>query len=204
MKALQSPLDALVFDVTGFGILTVVSSLWTWLALITAAVSFWRIRSAGAGGAAARLLKSEQPTPYSVDVDGNRPQSVSETSLPELATEPCNSLAPASSPFPFPTPSVFEDNRATKGKFLAYYGDVRGSDGKGDDDGELTEVVQWGYAGSGICGGEWGESWERVLRIRMGKIGWYRNQDLAAINGNVVRLWDGATREKHGSSCLVW
>ncbi|KAL2338814.1 hypothetical protein Fmac_013260 [Flemingia macrophylla] len=41
---------------------------------------------------------------------------------------------------------------------------------------------------------EWWESWERFLRIRRGQNpkGCYTFQDLTALNGSVVRLWDDA------------
>ncbi|CAJ1940561.1 unnamed protein product [Sphenostylis stenocarpa] len=44
--------------------------------------------------------------------------------------------------------------------------------------------------------GEWWERWERLLRMRVGESekGWYTSQDLAALNGSVVRLWDGGFR----------
>ncbi|KAE8724471.1 hypothetical protein F3Y22_tig00010526pilonHSYRG00014 [Hibiscus syriacus] len=66
-----------------------------------------------------------------------------------------------------------------------------------DIDGETTDT-EWsegdGNCTEGSCGGDRWESWERVLRLRKGETGWYRYQDLTAINGNVVRLWDGSCR----------
>ncbi|KAI6679783.1 hypothetical protein NL676_033664 [Syzygium grande] len=36
----------------------------------------------------------------------------------------------------------------------------------------------------------WWWSWEGVVRLRNGEREWYKFQDMRAINGNVVRLWD--------------
>ncbi|GFY98555.1 hypothetical protein Acr_12g0010960 [Actinidia rufa] len=45
VNSLESPLEALAFNDLSFGFLTGINNLWTWVAVITAAVSFWRIRA---------------------------------------------------------------------------------------------------------------------------------------------------------------
>lgn len=48
MSALGTPLDALALDFLSFGFFPVViNNIWAWVAVITAAVSFWRIRAVG-------------------------------------------------------------------------------------------------------------------------------------------------------------
>ncbi|KAJ6913832.1 hypothetical protein NC651_016165 [Populus alba x Populus x berolinensis] len=167
MDVLDSPIDALVFDYVNLGILTIINNLWTWVAVITAAVSFWRIRAAGA------VKTLAEPSPSADYIERQ-----------------------------ITDPSVFEDNRAKKGKFVVYYyqDDDRQNDGNIDDDGEeeLTVFGEWGR-----CGGEI-KLWERMLRVRMGECGWYRCQDLTVINGNIVRLWDGVRREKNSSGSVAW
>ena len=61
MNALDSPLEALALDYINVGFLTIVNNLWTWVAVITAAVSFWRIRVA-TGGAVAATSSDECPS----------------------------------------------------------------------------------------------------------------------------------------------
>ncbi|KAL9399225.1 hypothetical protein Peur_008186 [Populus x canadensis] len=198
MDVLDSPIDALVFDYVNLGILTIINNLWTWLAVITAAVSFWRIRAAGA----VKTLAEPSPSPDYIE------RKITESSHPETrtTTTPKSVTEPAAPGSVSSSPSVFEDNGAKKGKFVVYYyqDDDRQNEGNidnGDDDGEeeLTVLGEWGR-----CGGEI-TLWERMLRVRMGEYGWYRCQDLTVINGNVVRLWDGVRREKNSSgSSVAW
>ncbi|KAJ9183708.1 hypothetical protein P3X46_007523 [Hevea brasiliensis] len=203
MNVLDSPIEALAFDYVSFGIFAVVNNLWTWVALVMAAVSFWRIRNAGA----VALSGKSETLSSATCIDGlrnvNDSKQVLETSVPEPATQALPPQTPSSSG-PAPTASVFEDDGVTRGtKFVMYYENERESDGNEDD--ELTVVGdQWGYgSGSDDCyGGGLGEWWERVIRMRKGDMGWYMYQDLTAINGNVVRLWDG--KKKQSSSCGVW
>lgn len=59
----------------------------------------------------------------------------------------------------------------------------------GNGDGVETEVDgnngTLGYSDSGF-------GWEEFMPVkRITDLGWYRYQDIAALNGSVVRLWDG-------------
>jgi len=90
-----------------------------------------------------------------------------------------------------------------KGKFSLYY--------EGESECESEETVTVTEEWEEVDGeGEWWESWERLLRMRMGKNekGWYTCQDLAALNGGVVRLWDGGFRfgsRRDNTDCvLLW
>ncbi|KAJ4827705.1 hypothetical protein Tsubulata_029795 [Turnera subulata] len=190
--------DALVFDYVTFGIFTIVNNLWTWVAVITAAVSFWRIRAV----AVAFSVKSKPITPPQACIDSSLQSfdTVPSTSAPSSRTAAVTATTTAL--------SGFEEKGMTKGKFVVYYREEeeeeeRENDGNGDDEecygnGDDNRVQLLG------CG-EWWESWERVLTTRMGNAGWYSYQDLTVINGNVVRLWDGVRREKYSSSgCVMW
>ncbi|CAN0913878.1 hypothetical protein LINGRAHAP2_LOCUS28196 [Linum grandiflorum] len=72
----------------------------------------------------------------------------------------------------------------TKGKFVTYYRET-------EEEEEVEEMSGDGEEDGGGGGG--GEGlWEAEVRLKMREgMGWYRYQDLTAINGNVVRLWDG-------------
>ncbi|KAL4333488.1 hypothetical protein GQ457_07G039500 [Hibiscus cannabinus] len=185
-QLLDSRVEALAFNYVSFGIFTIVNNLWTWVALITAAVSFWRIRAAGAA--------TSSCSPSSSVID--RP-------IPEVEEKPTASpVVPVSTPASVTETIVSQldcNDGVTKGgmpKLTVYYENAFG--GESDIDGDTAET-EWcngdGYCKEGSCGGgEWWESWERVLRLRKGETGWYRYQDLTAINGNVVRLWDDSCR----------
>ncbi|CAH8362409.1 unnamed protein product [Eruca vesicaria subsp. sativa] len=175
MATLDSPLEALALEYASFGCLAVVNNVWTWIAVVTAAVSFWRIRVIttikveevhGCG-----LLEGLTPSKPEQESSHHEPQEmagpVEETVVKTEVWEP-----------------LMCDQGVTKGKLTMYYEvDVVGETCV-DGDGELTDVSYGG--GLGHCG-EW---WERVLKMRTGDDDWYRYVDLTVINGSVVRLWD--------------
>ncbi|KAB5552471.1 hypothetical protein DKX38_009782 [Salix brachista] len=197
MDVLDSPIDALFFDYLNLGISSIINSLWTWVAVITAAVSFWRIRAAGAGHEAVKTLEEPSPSSAYIERKNNEPsQPETATSSTTTAATPKSVTEPAAPGSVSPSPSIFEENGVKKGKLVVYFyqEDDRQNDGNIDDGGEEELTV------FGDCGGEL-TLWERMLRVRMGDYGWYRCQDLTVINGNVVRLWDG---EKNSSGCVAW
>lgn len=172
-----SPLEAQAFNYLSFGVITFLNNFWTWLAL-----TFWR-----------------NPTPK-----------------PELLPPPDDPLReklesdPVGVTGPVPDPTVVSNgpNGAVdvygvrKGKFTFYY-----EDDETDRECESEEMVTEDERDGGRQ--EWWESWERLLRIRRGENekGWYTCQDLTALNGTVVRLWDHAatTESRNSTSCvLVW
>ncbi|KAH7574520.1 hypothetical protein JRO89_XS03G0306500 [Xanthoceras sorbifolium] len=182
MNALESPLEALAFNYLSFGILTVVNNLWTWVAVITAAVSFWRIKTAGA--------TSYSPKP---EVQPrNDPSATGSRPVPEI-------ISSADSVFELPAPAAasdtvrssssavlrdVKDGGETKGKFTLYYHEKE-EESRESEDGELTVVKEWGEECRDGCE-EW---WERVMRVRVVDMGWHRYQDLTVIDGNIVRFW---------------
>ncbi|KAJ1418783.1 hypothetical protein SESBI_15721 [Sesbania bispinosa] len=77
-------------------------------------------------------------------------------------------------------------NGVTKGKFTLYYeNDINRWECESEE--ALTEEWELGRW-------EWWDSWERLLKLRIGENenGWYTCQDLTALNGDVVKFWDGA------------
>lgn len=212
MNALDSPLEALALDYINVGFLTIVNNLWTWVAVITAAVSFWRIRVA-TGGAVAATSSDESSSPpprYDQSSIGSKP--VSEIKVPDVLPprddEPVSiSGSGLDSDSGIMEVEDFKADGVTKGvKFFAVYYEENDC---GEDDGELT-AEESGVDGA-VKVGEWWDSWERVLRMKMGEMGWYKYQDLTELNGNVVRLWDSScasTKELEYSSkmisCGVW
>ncbi|CAA7041752.1 unnamed protein product [Microthlaspi erraticum] len=183
MATLDSPLEVFAFDYVSF----VLNNLWTWIAVVTAAVSFWRIRATTSGSE--NIVRLVEESPREQTKQQARAPLVVET-VPRVTVTDTEAWSPL----------VCNDG-VTKGKITVYY-EEETDGGKDNDDGEVTDVSY----GGGECG-EWWEEWERVVRMRNGGDGWYRYVDLTVINGNVVRLWDangvrnGGWVSVHGKEC---
>ncbi|KAL1531308.1 hypothetical protein AAHA92_33999 [Salvia divinorum] len=112
--ALDSPLEALAFNYLTYGFLTAVNNIWAWIAVVTAAVSFWRIRGLS--------------SPSSSTTDPS-------TSCHDAAVESEPPVVPARAPC-----VVLERQGSRKMKFSLYYKeeveDLRGND---EDGGEIEE-----------------------------------------------------------------
>ncbi|KAL2481935.1 Uncharacterized protein Adt_34901 [Abeliophyllum distichum] len=125
--ALDSPLEALAFTYVGYGFLTAVHNIWTWIALVTAAFSFWKIRALSDSEPISRARHGPSPS-----LGSNVAEWVE---------------APAAKPVELPAISIPEETKfnecGTKGKFTLYYndeGDCRegGEDGESEDNGGGT------------------------------------------------------------------
>ena len=184
MNVLDSSLEAFVFSYASFGFFTFVNNLWTWIAVITAAVSFWKIRATTTASAV------DEGGAYSV----NSPPPCNDWSSDKPSTAPKSAEPPSLSV----SASVLvsdrvEDDGLTKGgKFTLYY----------EDNGELTEELEEidGDETMVFDGDLWESYYERMLKNRLGVTSWYRYQDLTELNGNVVRLWDGYCKSNSSSS----
>lgn len=179
MNALDSPLEALAFNYLNYGLLTVVNNIWTWVAVLTAAVSFWRIRASSEhprgklldGSSQTLLLPSPLVEKVAVDEHVDEVQEPEQMSWSSKTTPFCG----------------LENEGVTKGKFtLYYYCNEEESEKCG------TSTMDNGGNGEREEDGEgWWSKWEMVMKMRRGDDEWYRYQDMSLINGNVVRLWDG-------------
>nr|GMD30273.1 uncharacterized protein LOC109183384 [Ipomoea batatas] len=210
MNTLGSPLEALAFNYLSYGFLTAVNNVWTWVAVLTAAVSFWRIKTLSLS------VHSTPPRAKFPNGPSNLPaQPARAIILPpsapaqRLPAEPPSTPAKAAAATSF---SAWERESLTKGKFTAYFdggdesdGNVGrieniynreggGNDDKSNGDGD-GDVLALGY--------EWYERWERVMQTKTGDAGWYGCQDLTAINGNVVRLWSGGCRRRSATALVA-
>lgn len=195
MSALGSPLEALAFDHLSFGLFTVVNNVWTWVAVITAAVSVWRFKASSLPGA-----KFPHEATRQVERLAAEPALATAAVAPSIVetAKPSTAVAPSS-----PSPCLFNAEGRTSGKFTFYYDrreeeEDRGDDVNGEADGEegcIGGEKQWVGVGEG-----W---WEVTMRMRMGDhMGFYSYQDLTVLDGSVVRLWDGCRRRRsEGSSC---
>ncbi|KAL6656066.1 hypothetical protein ACP70R_006892 [Stipagrostis hirtigluma subsp. patula] len=171
------------------------ASLYAWLvAALAAAVGLWRLRTAGASkpdsgvrSGGSLLVDDEHaqaPLPSPATIGEPRPAARAERVEPASPSEPS-------------TPS--------KVRFTAYYGGSGDDDGvvdgvkkcadaADDDDGEVQTVLRRtasaGRRSTAAAAAPWEEEREMAVR-RRGDLGWYRHLDMAALDGSVVRLWDG-------------
>ncbi|KAG2311256.1 hypothetical protein Bca4012_025704 [Brassica carinata] len=182
MATLDSPLEALALEYASFGCLAVVNNVWTWIAVVTAAVGFWRIR-------VVTTIKVEEGHGFGL-LEGSKASKAQQESghhVPLAMAGPVEKTATAPAKETVVCEPLVCGDGVTKGKLTLYYEvDVDGERCL-DGDEELTAVSYGGCLGS--CG-EWWERWERVLKMRTGDDDWYRYVDVTVLNGSVVRLWD--------------
>ncbi|OWM84064.1 uncharacterized protein LOC116189550 [Punica granatum] len=198
MNALDSPLEALAINYVRFGLLAVVNNLWTWVAVVTAAVSFWRIRATATSvRAAAAVGCSSMPEPQSPHEDAcsssNECRSVLQGKpRPSRQADDVSSRGIAALAHPLVAVSSKYD--VTKGRFTVYYEDDRDVNHNQNEEAEATATVGAEKCDGGIYGSrlEWSGRRDMVFRVRNGDSGWYRYQDLKVFDGSVVRLWDDA------------
>lgn len=199
---LDSNVEALAFNYLNFGLITILNNLWTWLA-ITAALSFWKIRSSG-------CPKSLDP----VSVKPDRGVSVSASTSPPVEIKPDQNVLVSTVTVENVTPetethrktssNIFDDvEGARKGKFTLYYEqDMQcGFEKSSNCYGQLPVAEEW----EPEVEGEWWKCWEKVLRLRNGvnENGWYTCQDLTELNGNVVKIWDGGLTFVGSCTCIT-
>lgn len=184
-------------------------SLCAWLvaALAAAAVGLWRIRANSASNSKPRAAGVRSASAL-VDDDNQEPQARLPPSRRAAITDDPRravALAPAE-----PSSSVSEPGTPSKVRFTAYYGGSSGDDDDGvvdgvrkcadaddNDDGEVEVVLRRTVsepagrrrATTLAATAPWEE---RELAVRRrSDLGWYRHIDMAALDGSVVRLWDG-------------
>ncbi|XP_010917423.1 uncharacterized protein [Elaeis guineensis] len=190
MDLLEMPLEAIVLRFHSLPAAVAAGSLWACLAVLAAALGIWRIRAVGS--------RSD---------DVSLPHSPI-TSKSEPGQAPSPSPAPAPSTVPkSPKPTVraphchVEDAGTPKARFTAYYGSCDWFDV--EDDGDEQVEVDNGRKDDGarvvrarLTAPLEGFGWEGLMVGRRGDLGWYRYQDLTALNGSVVRLWETATSRR--------
>ncbi|KAK6147570.1 hypothetical protein DH2020_018482 [Rehmannia glutinosa] len=195
MNALDSPLEALALNYLTYGVQTAVNSIWAWVAVITAAVSFWSLRALSSPPPELRSRSqvaestSSQPPKAAERAAAENPATVSTPGETQVLSAPIKTSC-----------LMLEGEIGTKTKFSLYYKeeddfreDVDG--GESDDDGDAAAMRSEKL-------GRWCDDWERMMVVRMGDMGWYRWQDTTSLDGNVVRLWDGC-RQRHAAALVV-
>ncbi|XP_042480344.1 uncharacterized protein LOC122061198 [Macadamia integrifolia] len=205
MEVFQSPVEALAFNYVSFGFLATVQSFLTCIAIVTAAISFWRIRAVGSnsfhGTKSPSSGDSNSPPSFdgrcrsTVNLSSPPMQVVSTWSAPESEKEKkekpfhqekiCSSFGGVGA-------IKYDDDkegnghcRVIKDKFTLYY------------QGEEDTIPIAGVGVDVVCSYREeiyysDERWScDVIRMRRrSDLGWYHSQDLTVFNGSVVRLWD--------------
>ncbi|KAL8137215.1 hypothetical protein V2J09_003216 [Rumex salicifolius] len=167
---------------TGLNLGLLLNSIWTWVAVMTAALGFWRIRS---------LKPDLIPDPDPAEKVCQQPN------LPVQA----NPVRPIQDPTAIEmdrtaSTSRLPDERVTttmtKGnKFKAYYYCMHEEAvvGERENGGDTVAVVE-----------EWRSESAAAAALVAGRreeMGWYRYQDRRVLDGSVVRLWDCSTNIKY-------
>ncbi|KAH6818391.1 hypothetical protein C2S51_001994, partial [Perilla frutescens var. frutescens] len=167
--ALDSPLEALAINYLAYGFLTAVNNIWAWIAVITAAVSFWRIRALPSSTPELSIRSQDAAPetstapPWVAESAAAEPDNVSTTSESTPAKTSCR---------------VLEREGSTKMKFSLYYKEDQEEDFRENDDGGDNED---GGGGAAVLRNKvldaWRGDWEGMVAMRMGDMGWYRWQD---------------------------
>ncbi|KAJ4958277.1 hypothetical protein NE237_025388 [Protea cynaroides] len=184
MDVFQSQLEALAFNYMNFGFLASVQSLLTCIAIVTAAISFWKIRAIGSNSF--HRTKSSDDSPPSLDVPPP-PLRVSTWSKPEAEKgqlfhqeKTCSSFVAIGAIGAIECDEDYNHNgRVIKGKLTLYYD----GDGVGVGDGDdvvcsYREELYYAHGSRSSDGIRMGRS------QRGGDLGWYSSQDLTVLNGS--------------------
>nr|CAD1827280.1 unnamed protein product [Ananas comosus var. bracteatus] len=197
MDLLEMPLEAVALRFYSLPAVVAGGSIWTCLAIIAAAaIGLWRIRTVGSRSESSSSSSSSSSSLL--------------TSSPPPSPSPSPSL---SKPIERPILSRFELDEEVgtpKVRFTAYYNDAADCLGccRVDDDDDVggdneeREVEADDAVSDGVNGDSrkrlskpsWAgdvPKWEVPALSGNGDLGWYRYQDMTALNGSVVRLWDG-------------
>ncbi|XP_058109034.1 uncharacterized protein LOC131252185 [Magnolia sinica] len=179
MDALGSPSESLLLSSYS---LTTLSSFCTCVAVLTAAVSLWRIRAVGSLSRPKSILTPSSP-------DRTDEKDAAAIQKPPAPREPSD-LTPSTSSRCEPALSAGADG-VRRRKFTAYYEEAGIGDEGVDDVSDAVCSVGGGFDQVRI----------RLPVTRTVDLGWYWGQDLTVLNGSVVRLWD---REGRRMTPLRW
>lgn len=178
MDLLEVPLDAVVLQLISLP-RTVISGGSSWalaVAVTAAAFGLW-IRAFGSRFLAATLSSSSPPPPPTIH------SSSADESKAAPPPPPRSDVASVA----HPRNRYLTEVSATKRRFKTYYDGssigVTGMEGDYSEVEERSRTAPWeeDWRWDGLLGAE-RQRWD---------LGWYRCLDMAALDGSVVRLWDG-------------
>lgn len=167
--------------------------------LAAAAVGFWRIRIVGSkadGSDASTLFTAPVPLEEAQEKVVPLVQSTKNEALLSSSCSVDRSVEMVGTP---------------KVRFTAYFeeeDDCIGCCHVEDEEEEPTVNVaeEFGHREVEVVSWEREEmevNWEDMVVRRRGDLGWYSYQDMAVLNGSVVRLWDGDSPRRRKSSIAI-
>ncbi|KAL5728532.1 hypothetical protein ACHQM5_001605 [Ranunculus cassubicifolius] len=185
---LESRLENLIFHFLSFDFFTlIINSVWTWAAVLTAALSFWRIQTARAVPPAKFQYQPCQNDDAEVEKDQQPIESQPPTTSASCDLRSCICDG--------------EVDATTKRKFSVYLGEESlnvQDDWEFHSEDDNCFMVDEIFVGN-VC--SW-DSFEFMFVKKNGDCGWYRHQDMSALDGRVVKLWE-AERQR-GVSLVQW
>ncbi|KAI3775626.1 hypothetical protein L1987_50207 [Smallanthus sonchifolius] len=140
-----------------------VLNVWTWLAFLTAALSFWKIKSS----------IHSPPPPHHQTLPSPSPRQTSADQQPSITKR---------IPLFVSSTTFYSLENRRIGKFRVYYGEdddciAIGRSERCHPEDEERPIRQV-------------DGWEAVLKLKTAEMGWYSYQDLTVLDGSVVRLWN--------------
>ncbi|KAL4589382.1 hypothetical protein LXL04_002288 [Taraxacum kok-saghyz] len=194
--ALDSPMEALAIH----GVLTAVNNVWTWIAFLTAAISFWKIKSSIHPSPHHLSLQLSSPPPQPPP-STRQPQTSPVAAQPDQSELPCTSAGSPPSTSKRHTAFCTLENRKS-GKFSVYYAQDDKIDGEFKEQIDSTDrkmrssireegerppsiglIQRNGEEKVRITRRNHGEDgWEMVLKMKTAEMRWYLHQDLTVLD----------------------
>ncbi|GAB2246950.1 hypothetical protein Droror1_Dr00006832 [Drosera rotundifolia] len=219
MAAMESSrLEPLLFsDLGGF----VVHNVWTWVALLSAALGFFGLRLFPVPSTPSSPTTTTTTNPFASNTRSDDDHSTSVTtpssSLPDHQTSSDSTTTTTISASTTTTEIGIDGCCTIRRRKItaAYYRDEEVEDGVAEEE-EVEEIgvdddVDFGGTGGG--GDDVVMRWQEasrcaeleyeVVMMRMREMGWYKFQDLSVLDGSVVRLWEGGVRPPTAYSCIA-
>ncbi|KAM0018251.1 hypothetical protein Hdeb2414_s0027g00697011 [Helianthus debilis subsp. tardiflorus] len=140
-------------------------TVWAWIAFLTAALSFWKIKPSPSPPPAHPISTSTSPPPPP-PLSDDEPDPDDQQEVPSSST----------------TISCSLENRRS-GKFRVYYDGIALAAAR-----TRRPIKGSVHNPERLVLGDHG--WEALLKLKTAEMGWYRYQDLTMLDGSVVQLWN--------------
>ncbi|KAJ0745750.1 hypothetical protein HanPI659440_Chr10g0402001 [Helianthus annuus] len=143
-------------------------TVWAWIAFLTAALSFWKIKPSPSPlppPAHPISTSTSPPPPPPPPLSDDEPDPDDQQEVPSSTTIFCS----------------LENRRS--GKFRVYYDGIAVAAAR-----TRRPIKGSVHNPQRLVVGDHG--WEALLKLKTAEMGWYRYQDLTMLDGSVVQLWN--------------
>ncbi|KAJ0745692.1 hypothetical protein HanPI659440_Chr10g0401401 [Helianthus annuus] len=145
-------------------------TVWAWIAFLTAALSFWKIKPSPSPSplpppAHPISTSTSPPPPPPPPLSDDEPDPDDQQEVPSSTTIFCS----------------LENRRS--GKFRVYYDGIAVAAAR-----TRRPIKGSVHNPQRLVLGDHG--WEALLKLKTAEMGWYRYQDLTMLDGSVVQLWN--------------